>query len=134
MIEQGLVALVTASAPVVALAPEGGFLAQLPENQPLPSWTFSFVTEAPLYTLQGREPLTMRRLQIDCYGATPAEAIALAAAINRVLDGYRGTLADPDATGVRGIFKSNQIDFFDDGARSYRRSLEYTVWFDDQIS
>lgn len=134
MIEQGIVALVTASVDVTAIAPVGGFLAQLPENQPLPSWSFSFVTELANYTLQGRDALTMRRLQIDCYGNTPTEAITLATAINRVLDGYRGALADPDATKVQGVFRSNLIDFFDDGARSFRRLLEYTVWFEDQIS
>ena len=67
-------------------------------------------------------------VQIDCYAATRGEAVLLAAAIDAVLNGYAGTLADPDQTVVQGIFRINKRDFFDDARRTYRRMPEYEVW------
>ena len=48
--------------------------------------------------------------------------------IDAVLNGYAGTLADPDHTVVQGILRTNRRDFFDDERRTYRRMLEYEVW------
>lgn len=131
MIESGIVILVQANADVTAISPIGGFLGELPKGQALPSWSYTFVSDVPLYTLTGKDPLTMRRLQIDCYGNAAAEAITLAYAIDKVLSGYKGTLPDPDSTVVQGCFRSNLIDFVDGDSRTFRRLLEYSVWFND---
>lgn len=128
-IEQGLVMLVQDNSDVQALCSAGGFLGQLPANQALPSWTHDTITQQTDYLLSGRDSLVVRRVQLDCYGNTAAEAIQLAAAIDAVLNGYRGTLSDPDSTVVAGCFQSNLIDFFDDASRTYRRLLEYMLWF-----
>jgi hypothetical protein len=69
------------------------------------------------------------RLQIDCYGDTAANAMALARAISQVLDGYQGTLADPDSTFVSAVVPDGGMDFFDDARRSYRRMLEYEILY-----
>lgn len=130
MIEEGLVKLVQGNVSVAAIAVGGGgFLAELPKNQTLPSWTHMAVSEPGEYTLTGRQSLRKRRAQIDCFAADPDEAILLARAINLLLDGYRGTLTDADNTVVQGCFRSNVIDFFDDAPRTYRRMLEYEIWF-----
>ena len=129
MIELGLVQSIQSDSTVAALAPVGGFFAQLPENQALPAWVYNTISESVDYLLAGPDSLVERRVQIDCYGTTAAEAIALAAAIDRLLTGWRGTLPDPDATRVAGLFRSNLIDFFDQSARTFRRLLEYSVWF-----
>lgn len=132
MIEQGLVGLVQADAAVRAIAPTGGFLSTLPKDFAQASWTHKVVsqpTSAGLTTVKG---LTMRRVQIDCYGTAAsqgADTIHLAVAINNVLEGFRGTLGDPDATYVDSIFLSDVMDFFDDAGRTYRRMLEYEIWF-----
>ena len=36
---------------------------------------------------------------------------------------------DPDSTVIQGCFRSNLIDFFDEASRTYRRMLEYELWF-----
>ncbi|HEV8189442.1 MAG TPA: hypothetical protein VGP83_16935 [Pyrinomonadaceae bacterium] len=128
MIEQGFVELIQSNAAVKAIAAEGGFLAQLPSDLALPSWSYLVVSEVSGSLLSGPETLGSRRIQVDCYGATADDTLALAAAIDAVLDGYRGTLTDPDATFVQGIFHLNTIDIFDPDARSFRRMLEYFVW------
>ncbi len=129
MIENGIVQLVQADAIVTSLCAAGGYYAQLPEDQRLPCWSYLFVSDVADYTLLGMVALTMRRLQVDCYGASGADAIGLADAIDRILSGYKGVLPDPENTVVQGCFRSNLIDFFDSSSRSFRRMLEYTLWF-----
>jgi len=130
-IEQGMVILVQGNAGVSAIAPLGGFLAELPKGQALPSWTYLYVSDQATYTLTGPDPLTMRRLQIDCYANAGADIVKLAAAIDAVLNGFKGLLSDQQ-TLVQGCFRSNLIDFpFDDVARTYRRMLEYQLWFNN---
>ena len=134
MIEQGIVMLVQANAAVLSALAQpdrvGGFFAELPKDQALPSWSYRIVSNVSGYTLAGGKPgFSMNRLQIDCYGATAPDVIGLAKAIDHVLSGYGGTLSDPDVTKVNGIFQSDVMDFFDDARRSFRRMLEYEVYF-----
>jgi hypothetical protein len=129
MIEQGLALLLQGTPAVAAIATSGGgFLSTLPKDFVLanaPSWTYTIVSDPTEYELTGPVSLGSTRIQIDCYGASGADAIRLAKAIDSVLIGYRGTLADPDNTRVQGCFRTNRIDFPDYDARNYRRMLEY---------
>ena len=128
MIEQGFVLLVQGNAAVQAIAATGGFLAELPKDQPLPSWSYTSVADSADYALAGPVDLGSWNVQVDCYANTREQAVLLAAAIDGVLNGYAGTLADPDHTVVQGVFRINKRDFFDDARRTYRRMLEYQVW------
>jgi hypothetical protein len=131
MIEQGIVTLVQGTPAVAAIATVGGgFLGTLPKDAALPSWTYIIVSDPVDYELTGPVSLGSTRVQIDCYGASGADAIRLAKAIDTVLIGYRGTLPDPDNTFVQGCFRTNKIDTFDDDARNYRRMLEYVFCAD----
>lgn len=131
MIEQGLVLLVQADAGVSAISPTGGFFAQLPKDFSLtaPSWTYQTISDVAGYLLTQPETVGERRIQIDCYGAKAADVILLANAIDALLSGFRGALPDPDATFVQGCFRDNMIDFFDPDSRTYRRMLDYKIWF-----
>jgi hypothetical protein len=129
MIEQGLVMLVQASPAVAALAPGSGFFVEAPKDHALPLWTYATVSDQDPVALSGEHGFVTRRLQINCDGAIAADCILLARAIDNVLGGYSGVLADPDATPVHGCFRTNLIDFFDDPGRTSRRILEYEIWF-----
>jgi hypothetical protein len=129
MIEQGLVLLVQGDAGVSAIAAKGGFFASLPKDYTLPTWTYQTISDVAGYLLTQPETVGERRVQIDCYGAKAADAIQLADAIDALLSGYRGTLTDPDATFVQGCFRDNMMDFFDPDTRTFRRMLDYKVWF-----
>jgi len=107
----------------------GGFFVELPKDQPLPSWTYLSAGQTSDTTLTSSKGLNRRRLQIDCYGTTAAEAITLGAEIDAVLNGYAGRLPDPDATFVSSCLSTDVMDFFDDARRSYRRMLEYEILF-----
>jgi uncharacterized protein DUF3168 len=129
MIEQGLVQLVQGTPAVSAIATGGGgFFAGLPKDLTLASWSYKFISVIPELTLNSVGALARGRIQIDCYG-TGGQAIRLAAAINTVLNGFHGTLTDPDSTHVQLCFQDGAIDFEDDAGRTYRRMLEYQLWF-----
>lgn len=132
MIEQGIVKLVQSDLTVNALVPVGGFFAELPKDQALPNWSYRSISLVANTGLQFSTGLRMMRLQIDVYGdinGRGADSIALAKAIDHVLNGFAGTLSDPDSTFVSSCFLSDEIDFFDDAGRTYRRMLEYEILF-----
>src|SRR5260370_36134168 len=112
MIEKGFVQLVQGTPAVKAIAATGGFLAELPKDHALPSWSYTMVADSADYVLAGPVDLGSWNIQVDCYAATREQAVLLAAAIDTVLNGDAGTLADPDHTGVQGIFRINQRAFF----------------------
>lgn len=119
------------TAAVAAIAASGGFLGTLPKDLALPSWTYLFVGGSAEYTLLGARGPRRRRLQVDCYGNTAAESIALEHAIDAVLSGFSGTLTDLDSIKVDSILMSAEpVDFgLDPDSRSYRRMIEYEVTF-----
>lgn len=130
MLEQGIVQLVQNDAQVSAIATAGGgYLGTLPVSQPLPSWTYLRVAMKQNAGLQTPSGLAETRLQIDCYG-TQDGVVLLAKAINAVLNGYRGTLADSDSTYVDSCLLEDLQDFEEDpNARTYRRMIEYRIFF-----
>jgi hypothetical protein len=124
MIGEGLVKLIKAS-----VAGNGGYFVQVPEGTVLPAWSYLFASDVPEAVLAGPEGLSRARVQIDCYADTGAAVINLAHSLDTVLNGYHGTLTDGDATRVQECFRINRIDFFDDVSRTYRRMLEYRIWY-----
>src|SRR5437764_1980125 len=98
MIEQGFVELVQGTLAVKAIATAGGFLAELPKDQALPSWSYTTVADSADYVLAGPVDLGSWNVQIDCYAATREQVVLLAAAIDAVLNGSAGKLADRGPT------------------------------------
>ena len=72
-------------------------------------------------------------MQIDVYGyesGQGADVLTIAQQIDAILNGFRGTLSDPNSTYVDSCFTSDKKDFpFDPDARTYRRMLEYEIWY-----
>src|SRR5579884_169885 len=129
-LEQGLYELVQGDSTVASLASTGGYFGTLPKGTGLPSWAYTTVARQGTYTLGGKDGLVCKRLQIDCFGRGdpalgPADAVQLATAITNVLDDFRGTL--PNNVQVQWIQQIGEHDFFDTGARSYRRALEFYI-------
>ncbi|MCU1326649.1 MAG: hypothetical protein JWN34_2019 [Bryobacterales bacterium] len=129
MIEEGIQKLVQTDSAVAALCTAGGFMATLPKGTALPSWSYTTIHGAATPHLRGIDGLTEWEVQIDVFGSSPLSTLRLAKAITRVLDGYSGTLTDADATQVQECFWTSQHDFFDDAARTYRRMLEFSIWY-----
>lgn len=129
MIEQGIALLVQGTPAVAAIATSGGgFISAIPKDIKEPSWTQTIISDPADFTLQGDCGLHDMRLQISCFAEDSDDVVALAAAIDTVLNGYRGTLADTDLTVVQGIFRLNRIDLpLNSSDRSYGRVLDYRI-------
>lgn len=126
--ESGLVQLVQ-STPAVASLSTGGFLRQLPPQQPLPAWTWSVVSRNQESGLQFFSGFCKFIIQIDIYGASPNDTVPLSSAIDTVLNGYSGAFPDPNSTVVTACFRTDEIDEpFDPDSRIYRRILEYEMF------
>lgn len=135
MLEDGLVNLVNSDPTVQTLTGGiGGFsFDDLPQNLPLPTWSFRLFGGQSLPFLQGSKGIHWQRLEISCYSNAPQAALVmrLANAIDNVLEGFSGMLPDasPGQTYLDSCFSSNSpIDFFDGLNRTFRRVLEYRIW------
>lgn len=143
MIEQGLSMYIQAG--LAALVPPvvaaGAFFGgQLPTDQiqstqggtrgPM-AFAYKSVNSKPEYVLNTQTGWTEWQVQINCHGSAQADAIILARAIDKVLrGGFKGTFPDPDSTYVFGLFRlGSQVDGFNDPNRSYVRSLEYEIQY-----
>lgn len=130
MIEQGLVMLIQAGigSPPMAV---GGFAGQLPTNLlGSPAYVYSVISDRPNTTLRGTRGFGNRIMEFKCYGPSALLAQQLANAVDNVLDGYQGTLPDPDSTVVNSIIRTDRMGpDFSDSARNFYITLEYSIWF-----
>jgi len=122
-----MISAVPAVAAIVGTNPSG-ISDQLDPNSPLPAWAYKVIHDTSDRTLKGNVN-AFRRWEVNCYGSTSADAIRLASAIDTVLDGFFGTLPDPDSTFVTISNRVGSMSFFDDSQRTWRRMLEYEIWY-----
>lgn len=141
MLEQGFVQLLQSNGGVAAIA-LGGWRNQLPEDAPLPNWSYLSILKRPQYALQALPGLCEWRVQIDCYSASDqgqtsaagivtnqSTSVDLANAIYGVLSGFRGTLPDPQNTQVDSAFLVDEHSEFDSVRRTWRTLQEWQLWY-----
>lgn len=127
MIEQGIVMRVAAAlgADIV-----GGYKGSLPKDAQLPSWTYRVISDSAQIGLLSPTGLSRMMLEINCISPFPAPTISMAASIKSAINGFKGTLPDPDSTYVDSCFLSDQMDFEqDEDSRNQRRMIEFTLWY-----
>lgn len=125
MIEQGIVILVNST-----LGITGGYFLQVPPNTPFPSWAWEIFKEMPLPALQSPDGFRRAMFRVKCYGnpnGDGADAMTLAYQITGVLNGYQGTLADPQSTKVSCCLQKGMLDRFDSTARNKMRQLDFEI-------
>lgn len=126
MIEAGIVALLTANAPLMALIDPSIYPVLLPESHGDTCLSYQVVSGTATYTLEPKE-LCQKRIQFDAWSTTYGSAKSVIQALRNALDGYQGTLSD--GTRVLSTFRGLDIDFFEDDSRSYRVMQEYIFRF-----
>lgn len=63
----------------------------LPQSPTLPAIVYQRIDTRRLHDLAGPDGLPRARMQLTCWGSTPAAAYSVAAAVRARLDGTRGT-------------------------------------------
>ena len=132
MIEQGLIAKLNSSPAVQAITANGGWYEQLPTDAPMPNWSYMIVFANPVYGLQALSGLVSSMFQFDFYSENDngVGTVNLGKAFKSVLDGFSGTLTDPDSTGVNSAFWVGEHDYpLDPARRTWRRMAEYRVLY-----
>jgi len=127
--EEALIALLLASAPVAALAGSRGNWGERPQKEPLPGFTLLIVSPGRGYVHGSPDALGNPRVQVDCYGTTFAQAKALARAIRDTLEagGTQGSIRFTPS--LLEAERGPMIEDVGGGRKAHRVSMDFFVWF-----
>ena len=127
MIQQGLVMMIQAG---LNNSVPGGYAGQLPKDFGGTAYAYKVVSSNSQATLQGVRGLQMLRLQIDCFGPKALDAQKLASSIDGIINGFQGTLLDPDLTYVSSCIQDDLMGpDFSETAHNFWVMLQYEIWF-----
>lgn len=99
---------------------------RLPQNQVEPSVVYVKVSETGDYHMASDSGLGQVRMQIDSWAQSSDTATTLANAVYDRVTGARGTVDNVD---IRGAFLTAGRDDYDDIAKLYRVSRDFTIWY-----
>jgi hypothetical protein len=135
-VRPGLRAYLLADSAISALVGTRIYPITPPQGQELTHIVYHMISGQGDRHMQGRSGLSRPRIQIDCWGATVDEAIALAGEVKERIDGFRGAMAwgtsSPQSSViVQAIFFESERDDFDADSGLYLVSHDYIVWFEE---
>jgi hypothetical protein len=140
MIEQGLFQLVTQESTIAAAvgADVNGttraYWVLAPQGAQLPMLIFSRVGTTDTTAMSGPMGLRGALFQVVCYATSYYGSRAVAEAVRKFLQSYKGTLPDTNATVVSGvIIEKDWDDRFEEGSKTfiYGAYLQFRVWYAD---
>ena len=117
--------LLTSDAGVAALVAERVYTEVLPQGPTVPAVVFTEVAGDEDLALDGPTSTSTRRVQIDSWARTRAEATALGLAVKMVLAGHAGAAAGLE---VQGTFLLAERWDFDAETSLYRTSQDFEIW------
>ena len=144
MLAEGLVTLLLADSGVSQIlatrpAPADGsppgtgiFPLQSPEGAPLPLIVFTEIHAENEMTLDGPDPFTMSRMEFSCRAAKYTDAKHLARAVRQALEGFTGSLSDPDDCQIDSMHRVSEIDLFEFAPFDYRTAVDVAIAYRDQ--
>ena len=103
----------------------------LPQSPTLPAVVFSEVAGSEDYALDGPTGTAARRVQVDAWAKTRAEATALGAAVAALLSGHAGAAGGLE---VQGMFLLSERWDFESETALYRTSQDYEVWLSGALA
>lgn len=115
---------------------------RFPPTPAYPAILFSIITGDRSNHYRGADGLAAPRIQFDCYATTYLGAELLAEALRKRVNGFKGVMGGSPGTTVQGIFYDSERDFYEEGADQgtgsgaglYRRSVDYFVNYEEEIS
>jgi hypothetical protein len=117
--------LLTGDAGVAARAADRVYTEVLPQAPTVPAVVFTEVAGEDDVALDGRTGASSRRVQIDSWAKTRAEATALGLAVKSALADHVGAAA---GLSVDGAFLLTERWDFDAETSLYRTSQDFEVW------
>jgi hypothetical protein len=117
--------LLTADAGVAARAGDRVYTEVLPQAGVVPAVVFTEVAGDDDLALDGPTGTSSRRVQVDSWAKTRAEATALGLAVKAALVGHVGAAA---GLSVEGAFLLSERWDFDTETALYRTSQDFEIW------
>ena len=128
MLEDGLFALLSQDASLIALQGARVYPVLLPEGSTLPATTYQGAGGYSEPTLN-TSGMQRRRMQLDHIATTARSAWQLRDATRKLLDGFNGAL--PNGFYIKCLFLQ-PVDHFDNDSRQFRCAAEYYFFFNLQ--
>lgn len=123
---QATYAALLSSAPLLARVVEPGspsdyrvFAEIAPQDTTFPLVVYRMIADAPVHSLGGASNLRRTLVQVDCYAATYAEAVAMGEDVAAVLVG--------NFTDLKGLQQDSR-SMFDENSRVFSVSQDFAVW------
>lgn len=121
--------LLTSQSSITDLVGTRIYWSEAKQGKQRPLIVLHLISEISEYTVAGTVDLESSLVQVDCWGNTLTDALAVSEAVKAVLSGYKGTVGD---TTFQGVFKeSERQDFSKPGngeEKFHRVSSDYQVW------
>ena len=130
-LETGLYAFLAAQAALKALVASRIYPEAAPAAAKKPYLVYQRITTDRDRTMDGPNGLATPRMQVTCWAATYAGAIALAGAVADAIDGHSGDLGGQAVQAVSVMDEGDMPDFAPEGetGRAYGRRLDLEIWF-----
>ena len=123
-------AYVLSDATVAALVNSRMYPVKLPQNVTYPALSYNQVSGVRIYDLCGPTGRAKPRISINSWGESYADARALADAVRRAIQGFRGTLGDSPGAQIDDVKLDNEIDLDEPEAGTvgvYRVMQDYII-------
>ena len=118
-------AFLLADAGILALVVDRVYSDVLSQGKPSPSIVMTLIDGDSIYSTTGLSGLGRVKVQLDVYADTPGNRYTLAELVRLRMAAYVGIIG---AGYAQGIFLDASRDMYDDAAKQYRRSLDFSVW------
>lgn len=130
-VEAALVALLTQGSPnaVHAIAGTRVYPRKLPQNVTYPAIRYTRINTVRLRTLDGLSNYARALFQIDCYGLSESQCVALSQAVYRLLEGFGGVSAGLPIDGIGILDEGADVEDLvgPNGADVYRQRLDFSI-------
>jgi hypothetical protein len=127
--EEGLLALLLASAGIAGIVGTRIYPNSLPQGVVLPAISVTVAGKQPVYADDGEAGLTSARVQVECWALSYGAAKALARAVTDALSAFDGPAGDIE---FQFITLGDERDFREGGSNAaeyrYDVQLDFDVW------
>src|SRR5579872_2817870 len=131
MLEQALFIKLTGDSTVNGMVSGRVYPLLAPEPPTYPFIAYTVVSQTRYSAMGADISPRRRRVQVDCYGKTAADARNLAAAVENALVRFQGTVSwTGGSLVIEDIYQTGLTDLFDFETRKFKRAVDLDIVFD----
>lgn len=101
---------------------------QAPQDAVRPYLVFNVNDETPVNVMSGETTPTEAQIEVTIYADTFLEVVNITNDVRTAMTRFSGTAG---SVTVQDIFYEGRDDFFDEADRTYQRTLDFRMWFEE---